>query len=295
MQEDHSMATPDLDKATKFIWSTARLLDRRRFAYLFLDGDSQAVLAALLPYQNPDGGFGSGLEPDIRGPVSQPVPTWTALGVFDEIGTMGDSIVRSICDYLVSITTEEGGVPFVLPSVREYPHAPWWETEGTPPASLNPTAAIAALLHKHHVEHPWLSPATEYCWRQIDRLDQTSPYEMRAVLPFLDYVPDRPRAEAAFDRVGPKILEQKLVALTPTTEEETHSPLNFAPRLDCLARRLFTDDVIAAHLDDVASSQQEDGGWKFNWLAWNPAAALEWRAIVAIESLVTLKAYGRQV
>jgi hypothetical protein len=160
---------------------------------------------------------------------------------------------------------------------------------------LNPTAAIAALFHKHHVEHPWLSTATEYCWRQIELLDQTSPYEMRAVLPFLDYVPDRQRAEAAFDRIGPKILEQRLVALTPTAEDDTHSPLSFAPRPDYLARRLFADDVIEAHLDALAASQEEDGGWKFNWLAWNPAAALEWRAIVTIESLVTLKAYGRQV
>jgi hypothetical protein len=285
--------TPDLDKATEFIWSAARLLDRRRFAYLFLGGDSQAVLAALRPYQNLDSGFGNALEPDIPGPVSQPVPTWTALGVFDEISTMADPIVRSICDYLLSITTPEGGVPFVLPSARNYPHAPWWETEGTPTASLNPTAAIAALLYKHHVEHPWLGPATEYSWRQIELLDQTSPYEMRAVLPFLDYVPDRRRAEAAFDRIGPKILEQKLVALTPTTEEETHSPLNFAPRPDCLARGLFADNVIEAHLDALAASQQEDGGWKFNWLAWNSAATLEWRAIVTIEALVTLKAYGQ--
>src|SRR5215469_8027926 len=143
MQEDRLMATaPDLDKATEFIWSTARLLDRRRFAYVFLDGNSQDVLTALRPYQNADGGFGSGLEPDIRGPVSQPVPTWTALSILDETGTMGDPIVHSICDYLLSITAREGGVPFVLPSARDYPHAPWWETEDIPPASLNPTAPI---------------------------------------------------------------------------------------------------------------------------------------------------------
>jgi len=40
---------------------------------------------------------------------------------------------------------------------------------------------------------------------------------MRAVLPFLDWVPDRKLAEKVFARVGPKILELKLVALTPTT------------------------------------------------------------------------------
>ena len=85
--------TPDLSKATDFLWRTARLLERRRFAYLFLDGEQQAVLEALRPYQNPDGGFGNGLEPDVRGPVSQPVPTWTALCILDEAGAFADPMV----------------------------------------------------------------------------------------------------------------------------------------------------------------------------------------------------------
>ncbi len=285
--------TPDLSKATDFLWRTARLLERRRFAYLFLDGEQQALLEALRPYQNPDGGFGNGLEPDVRGPVSQPVPTWTALCILDEAGAFADPMVTRACDSLLSITTAEGGVPFVLPSVRDYPHAPWWETGDQPPASLNPTAAIAALLHKHRIEHPWLTAATEYCWRKLDTMDKTDPYEMRAVLPFLDCVPDRQRAEKVFARVGPKILEQKLVALTPTTQDETHTPLNFAPRPQSLAYRLFSDEVIETHLDALASAQQEDGGWQFNWLAWNPAAALEWRGVVTIEALIMLRAYGR--
>ncbi len=285
--------THDLSKATDFIWRTARLLDRRRFAYLFLNGEPQAVVEALRPYQNPDGGFGNALEPDLRGPMSQPVPTWTALCVLDEVGAFADPMVMRACDYLQTITTEEGGVPFVLLSVSDYPHAPWWEIGDQPPASLNPTAAIAALLHKHHVEHPWLAPATEYCWRKLDTMDKTDPYELRAVLPFLDFVPDRTRAEQVFARVGPKILEQNLVALTPTTQEETHSPLNFAPRPQSLARRLFSNEVIETHLDALASAQQEDGGWQFNWLAWNPATALEWRGVVTIEALTTLREYGR--
>ena len=285
--------TPNLSKATDFIWRTARLLEQRRFAYLFLDGQRQAVLEALRPYQNPDGGFGNGLEPDIRGPVSQPVPTWMALCILDEAGAFADPLVTRACDYLLTITTPDGGVPFVLPSVRDYPRAPWWETGDQPPASLNPTAAIAGLLHKHRVEHPWLTAATEYCWRKLDEMERTDPYEMRAVLPFLDFVSDRQRAENVFARVGPKILEQKLVALTPTTQNDTHNPLNFAPRPQSLASRLFSDEVIETHVDALASAQQEDGGWQFNWLAWNPASALEWRGVVTTEAVVTLRAYGR--
>jgi len=287
--------SPNLAAATDFMWRTARLLDRRRFARLFLDGEPQSVVEALRPYQNPDGGFGNALEPDIRAPVSQPVPTWTALCILDEAGAFHDPMVAQACDYLLSITTAEGGVPYALPSVRDYPRAPWWEAEGEPPpASLNPTAAIAALLYKHHIEHPWLTAATDYCWRKLDAMDKTSAYEMRAVLPFLDFVPDRQRAEQVFERIGPKILEQKLVALDPTADDDTLSPLKFAPNPNSLARRLFSDTVIEAHVDALASAQQEDGGWNINWLAWNPAGVFEWRGIVTIEALVTLRAYGRQ-
>lgn len=287
------VTSPDLAKATNFIWSAARLLERRYFAYLFLDGRPEDVLTALHPYQNADGGFGNGLEPDVRAPLSQPIPTWTALCILDEIGAFGDPMVAQACDYLLTITTSEGGVPFVLPSVQDYPRAPWWETGEDAPASLNPTAAIAALLYKHGVTHSWLNMASDYCWRALATLEETSPYEMRAVLPFLDFAPERERAESVFARVGPKLLEQKLVALTPTKQEDTHSPLDYAPRPQSLARRLFSSEVIDAHLDALVAAQQEDGGWPINWYAWSPAAALEWRGSVTIGALLTLRAYGR--
>ncbi|MDE3228935.1 MAG: hypothetical protein KGO05_03560 [Chloroflexota bacterium] len=285
--------TPDLAQATAFMWAGARLLDRRRFAQRFLGGERQATLDALRPYQNADGGFGNALEPDLRGPDSQPVPTWTALVILEEADALDDPLATRACDYLQTITTAEGGVPFVLPSARGYPHAPWWETDDHPPAALNPTAAIAALLHKRHIAHPWLAPATDYCWRELETTADVSPYTMRAVLPFLDHAPDRERAERVFARLGPKLLAEGHVALAPTDEANTHSPLNFAPTPQSIARRLFSDEVIADHLDALAAAQQPDGGWPINWLAWNPLAALEWRGVVTIEALATLRAYGR--
>ena len=48
-----------------------RVLDRRRLE-LLEGGDPAAVLAALDGYRNPDGGYGWGLEPDLRAQESQP-------------------------------------------------------------------------------------------------------------------------------------------------------------------------------------------------------------------------------
>ncbi|MGI8971201.1 MAG: hypothetical protein ACR2HB_10920 [Dehalococcoidia bacterium] len=284
---------PSIGDATDFIWRTARLIDRCRFSYHFLDGDRTAVVGALRPYQNPDGGFGHALEPDLRCPLSQPVPTWTALTVLDEVDAFTDPMVASACEYLQRITTPEGGVPFVLASARGYPHAPWWEAGEEPAASLNPTAAIAALLHKHHIDHPWLVRATAYCWQEMDTIDVTSPYTFRAVLPFLEYAPDRQRAEAAFERIGSQMRAHAVVALDPDAPGEVHTPLDFAPRPDSMARRLFTDNVIGAHLDAVVSAQQPDGGWRFNFPEWNPLTTLEWRGWLTTEQLRLLRAYAR--
>jgi hypothetical protein len=116
---------------------------------------------------------------------------------------------------------------------------------------------------------------------------------MFGVLAFLEQVPDRARATAAFARVGPLLLSGGLVALDPSAEGEAHSPLDFAPLPSSLARGLFPAAVIEAHLDRLAGGQRDDGGWMFNWPSWSPAAELDWRGFITVSSLVTLRDNGR--
>jgi hypothetical protein len=108
---------------------------------------------------------------------------------------------------------------------------------------------------------------------------------------FLENVPDRDRAERALQAVAPMLL--KVVALDPDEEGETHSPLGYAPRPNSLARSLFSDAVIDAHLDHLAAGQGDDGGWMFNWPSWSPAAELDWRGFITVSSLMTLRDNGR--
>ena len=281
-----------LDRASDFLWKNARLLDRQRYRFLFGDGAPEGVLAALRAYQNADGGFGNALEPDIRCPDSQPVPCQLALEVLDEIG-FDLAVALRLCDYLAAITTPDGGVPFVLPSVRRYPHAPWWETPDDPPASVNPTAAIAGLLHKHGVQHPWLASATEFCWPSLEGPLPDEVHALLCLVTFLEHVPDRARAERAFHRLGEHILAAKLVELDPNASGYVKKPLEWAPTPESPCRRLFSDEVIAAHLDALAARQQADGGWPITWPPLSPGCELEWRGWVTVGALKTLRANGR--
>ena len=280
-----------IGRAADFIWRNGRLLDRHRFAHLFRDGSVAPVLAALRAYQNPDGGFGHALEPDLRGGASQPVPAEHALLILDEVDRFEDPMVSAICVWLDSITTDEGGVPFVLSTVSEGPHAPWWVPTGK--ASLNPTAGIAGLLHKHSVAHRWLDRATAYCWRVLpEQRALLGPDDAITVLTFLEYVPDRAAAEAEFALVGQRILSD-LVALDPATPGYVHTPLEFAARPDSLGRRLFDTATIERHLAALTAKQEADGGWPITWEPPSPAAVYEWRAFRTIKWLSALRSYGR--
>ncbi len=278
-------------RAELFLWNNARLLERHLFAYHFQGGPREAVLAALLAYQNADGGFGNALEPDIRCPQSQPVPVQHALEILDAVGFVQEN-AQPICNYLMTITTNEGGVPWLLPSALAFPHAPWWTTADPPAASLNPTAAIAALLHKNHIQHPWLEGATAYCWKHIPGLQLTEIHEMGVVLEFLYYVPDRQRAEQELARIIGQLLSSGLVA-DAQASGYVRKPLDWAPTPQHPLRKYFREEQVQAHLDSIVANQQEDGGWPITWEAISPSCELEWRGWITLSTLLTLRANGQ--
>jgi hypothetical protein len=277
--------------ARSFVLETARLLDRHRFAFRFEDGRAADVVVALRPYQNADGGFGHALEPDLRGPESEPVPLEHALQTLDEVGDFDAEIVRRGCDWLSTVTTESGGIPFVLPSVVGTPHAPWWVPTGE--ASLNPTAGIAGLLQKHSVTHPWLSGATSYCWDALSTVvDDLGADDAISVLGFLEHAADRERALDVFERVAYRILGH-LVVLDVGATGYVKTPLDFASHPDRLAARLFDSTTIGLHLDALAAAQEDDGGWPITWEPPSAAAVEEWRGFVTVKALEILDNYGR--
>jgi hypothetical protein len=269
------------------------VLDQRRFQLFFRGGASTPVRDAVAAYRNPDGGFGNALEPDLRCPLSQTGSTEMALRMLDDAAVWDAGLVQDACDWLQRNEAAGGGATAVEASATDWPHAPWWQPEDGRPASLIQTGQIAGVLHSRGVTNPWLTRATDVMWEQIDVLSEPAPYNMFGVLKFLQCVPDRERAQRAFDAVGPLILERKLVELDPDAPGEVHGVLSFAPKPDSMARVLFDAATVDAHLDKLAAGQQDDGGWTFNWPQWSAAATLDWRGFMTVDALTVLWANGR--
>ena len=285
--------TPDFDAAADFLAAHARVLDRRVFQRLFSGGAAEPVRDAVAAYRNADGGFGHALEPDCRASASQPAAVEMAMRIMDLADAWDERLVRDAIDWLTAIAPAEGGAAFIQPSVSEGPHAPWWVPAEGHPASLIQTGQIAAMLYAREFAHPWLDGAARVMWSGIETLTSPNGYEMFGVLAFLEHVPDRKRAEDAFDRIGPLLLSSGLVALDPAAEGETFGPLDFAPLPGSIARRLFDAPTIDAHLDHLAGAQRDDGGWMFNWPSWSPAAEADWRGFITVDALRILRANGR--
>ncbi|MGP3923846.1 hypothetical protein [Streptomyces sp. 8N616] len=312
-----SGATP-LARAEQFIWLTARVLEQRTFAYHFLSGApgdpgqadrtraADAVETALDAYRNHDDGYGHALEPDLRGPVSQPLHTAHALRVLDSIGRCGGRRVERVCRYLTEVSTEDGALPALHPSLRGYPAAPWIPIVDNPPSDLLATGPVVGLLHRNEVWHAWLFRATDFCWSAVESLEKTHPYEVKAAVAFLDGAPDRERAETAAERLGRLVREQELAVLDPDRAADYPLPEGYAPgeyhyahdfarTPDSLARRWFSDEEVERSLDFLAAEQQDDGGWPIHWRSWAPGITLECRPMVTVDALLTLRAYGRPV
>jgi hypothetical protein len=285
-------ASTSINHAAEFIWRNARLLERTIFARVFSKGSPEAVVAALNAYRNPDGGFGNALEPDIRAPGSTPLACENALRALREADIRDPSLAAGICEFLASVAEPDGRVEIALPHILDYPRAAHWNSPSFGSDSPNPTAGIAGLLHYQSAGHPWLKRASTWCWKRLER-PLGDAHEIATALRFLEYAPDRTRAAEVAIRLATEAPRSKWFLERAGTSDYGVTPLGLCPTPTSIARRVFSDDLIAAHLDDLASRQQSDGGWPITWQAPGDGAAIEWRGRLTLEALLCLRAYGR--
>ena len=147
------LSQEQLEQTGTFIFQHGRLLERQIYAYLFKGGPRAACLKALGAYQNADGGFGNGIEPDLLCPDSTAIATETAMVVLDLIGPDLDGpegqIVERLVDWIAAHQDERGVIPHPPQGLLAYPHQPWWEG----PDELR-ILTLAGLLCRWGVDAP---------------------------------------------------------------------------------------------------------------------------------------------
>jgi hypothetical protein len=282
-----------LARASEFLWTHARLVERRAFECAFAGGSADAVVDAVRAYRNADGGLGHALEPDLRTPTSQPIFVHAGMTILHEVSASEASLVAGACAFLARIARTDGAIPYALPDARDHARADHWNGDFAFAPSLLATSGLAGSLHALGARHEWLDRATSWCFDEIAGHPGYSGHRMLNVLALLRHAPDRDRAARLWNHVTSRLFEGDYVVMKTPITSYGLSPLRFAPTPDAPARVLFPDTVIDEHLDHLVAQQQTDGGWPVFWDPPGPAAVVEWRGRWTLDALLALRAYGR--
>jgi len=270
-----------------FVRLNARLVESRLFATVFEDADPHGVVDALRGYQNADGGFGHGLEPDKRCPDSLALDVEVAFDTLLTAGARDDGMIRRGVDWLGLTANSEGAVALCSPVIEQYPRAEHISDWTYQPA-LNPTAGLVGRLHKLGIDHPWRAKAGAWCAAELAKGFPEDSHGMLESLAFLEHTDD-----VDFDRVREWLPKLTLYRADAADASYGVTPLQFAPTPDSVWRPLFTEAQLEAHLDRLLADQQPDGGWAITWEPPGAASTLAYRGIATVGALRTLKAYNR--
>ena len=287
------------EKARDFILTNARMIERRLFQYHFEGDGPQGVYHAVYAYRNADGGFGHGMEPDTSSPESQPLFSIMALETLDEVGYLNtDLILKDFMPYFESVTTEKGGIPWMLRPKSEYPCADHFKTVKEW-AALSTTAPLLGILEKYGVDIPWMQKAEAFVWSEIERIKEKHVFCHLCVprrLLFLQYTKSKEQASQALNNLKQWILADGVICNDRTDDGwglygKPHS-LYYAPSPKSILSPLFSDEMINADLDELINRQKDDGRWD-TWYGLSEGMKLEWAGIQTLWTLKTLKNYGR--
>ena len=272
-----------LDRARHFVGAKGRLLDAVLLQYALGEGSGTDALVALAPYQNDDGGFGHGLEPDLRTPASTAIATSTAMQMLRRIKAPADHpLVEDVVAYLVETVDRDQGVwPIIGPEVDEAPHAPWWSYGPDLAAAwngfrFNPTAGLLAGL----IDYASLVPAdllAELQARMLANIQATETLDGAYDLMAAWRLAETPGLSAPLNDALTKLLTTSLTAIAP---DDPHvNFLELAPPgtgpLAALSAPRF-----AQAAEKAIAAQGSDGNWAPFW-EWKDVSAAGWFAAEA--------------
>lgn len=260
------------DKAKQFIFRHGRLFDRKRFSFHFEDGSSKSALESLLCYQNPDGGFGHGIELDVLCPASTAIGAETAMYYLEDLGIKDGEKIDRLENWILSAQQDNGTVPHPENEIKLYPHGPWWLGDDD-----IRVFSLAGMLGK------W-GRGSELFFQRVENYFENYPFPEKfeiytyPLYLYLRFAPGMEKHTARLEEIRcqlPNLLEKF----------KDYYPL-FSPYWS-YASDDVSREILKAEAEKMVDDLQDDGGLKFAYpdLPW-------WRPVVTLEGLVALKKHG---
>lgn len=290
------LVTEQFQNATAFFKSKARPLETALYKFEFEDGSREQVLQELKVYQNEDGGFGNGLEPDFRCQASSALATTIGLQYLIRIGVDDSNpmVQRAIQYALHTFDEEKMGWEIVPMDVESAPRAIWWNYGGDWPWG-NPSAEMTGLLHHYKglVPTDFLEKLTTHAVTYINQLETNDHHELQCLVKLMKELPPE-EAEKISDKV------HQIARNSVTTDSEKWHGYCLLPLQVIASPESFLygefNDVIPTNINHLLNTQTEDGSWKPTW-EWGQfenewkTAKQEWSGVLTLENLKVLRAF----
>ena len=274
--------TVSLDRARDYVFRNGMPWERALFSWRFDDGPLQQLYRCLLCYKNEDGGWGHGLEHDLKAPLSNPAALEYLLGVLRYHAIPPGSLLDGSVAWLERQQQPDGSLRNPAALAR-WPLAPWWTEWG----GQKQPDSIVGNLQALGLATPALLANTRRWAEAHHSLDDIRANDWLFMtyhaFDYFMHIDDFPRL-ADFRAAT---LEQVL-ALAQTLIPQRHYTLFFyAPEPGSPVAQALPPETLARCLDTLAMTQREDGGWadEHNLPQWQP--------VTTINVLTALQRYGR--
>ncbi len=241
------------------------------------DGPASAVYEHLGSYQNPDGGFGRGLEVDIKSPASNPFATRLAMHVLLGISDREPTDLETRLQGWLIANQDPDGDWHLSDETKSGELAPWFA--GWQHPSLNPACCVAGLANLLDLATPEMLTRVARLFDAKASLEDARNGEFYDVLPYVEYFAgvDRPDRDAYLDAIAENIIGTVGAGKYPESGHFWEHVLGGGPDL---AHRI-PDEVLADHADMLIAEQEVDGGWPTPY-------DQSWRPYSTASNLVTL-------
>ena len=291
-----------MEKIIHWIKNNARPLEKQLYLYFFEGEPKEDVLKELKTFQNKDGGFGYGLEPDFINPNSNPIDSWKAARILDDLKLdKKHPMIQLLVNYFLNTEDKDDWMYyFRVKSNNDYPHAPWWHyTDENKINGYNPTVSILGFLYKYlDSTHPKYKDIEKQVDQAIHYLMENDVEEMHELVNFNEFY------EYSCNHIDCANIHQRLLYLnTKVIEQDTSKWFTtycakptqvFISMHSPGASEMMS--LIHQELKSLFDHRNEEGVFDITW-SWNqyPEAFKKaekiWKGIIALKTLRIIQEY----
>lgn len=285
---------------------TMRPLERALYRYHFLQGSQDDVIVALQGFQNHDGGFGHGIEPDFMMPASSPMATTVGLQILEQLKTteLTDHMIGQALDYLSKhYDARRMGWYAVNKHIDDAPHAPWWNVNEEGRCVIddswgNPSAEVLAYFISWHQEAGEMAFKDQLAYA-LKHFEEMANYENFHEI--FCYIRLFQHANPSYQTKLLPLLKKAINQVVSLDEAEwtsyTAKPLDFV-EVDLEETFDLPLEAINTHLDHMIKALKTHGKVLTTWTwgqfedAW-PHSQAAWEGILTLKALRLLKRFKR--